>query len=153
LARDPDILAAMPTIWPIIPPSVRAAFSSKADKNNLIPARVLDQQHLRVEREAAYKDRIYETALAIHDQLEAQPGWGDWPEDPVECLEIGLILGIWLELAIPELILEVPEDVLAQLEDECRERCVSLEFLIVDRMNAFRDAGVDPADWWKGGEA
>jgi hypothetical protein len=50
-----------------------------------------------------------------------------------------------LERDIDELILEIPEEVLADLEDECRERCVSLEFLIVDRMNAARDAGVDPA--------
>jgi hypothetical protein len=46
----PDILAPMHTIWPIIPPSVRAAFSDRADKNNLISARVLDEQHRRTER-------------------------------------------------------------------------------------------------------
>jgi hypothetical protein len=144
----------MPTIWPIIPPSVRAFFSGRADENNLVSACVLDRQHRRMERDPIYKDRIYETARAIHDQLEAQPGWAaDWPEDPHECLAIGVILGFWLERDIDELILEVPEDVLAQLEDECRERCVSLEFQLVDRTNACRDAGVDPSDRWKGEEA
>ena len=52
---------------------------------------------------------------------------------------IGAILGLWFERDVDELILEVPEDVLSQLEDECRERCVSLEFLLVDRTNACRD--------------
>jgi hypothetical protein len=47
------------------------------------------------------------------------------------------------------LILEVPEETLVELEDQCRERCVSLEFLLVDQMNTCRDAGIDPADWWK----
>jgi hypothetical protein len=97
----------MPIIWPIIPPSVRAAFSDRADEKNLIPARVLHKQHRRMERDAAYKKRLFETAL-------------------------------------------VPEEVMVELEDECRERCVSLEFLLVERVNAYRDAGVDPSDWWKG---
>jgi len=44
----------------------------------------------------------------------------------------------------------VEEETLVELEDECRERCVSLEFLMVECLNACRDAGVDPADWWKG---
>jgi hypothetical protein len=144
----------MPTIWPIIPPSVRAFFSGRADENNLVSACVLDRQHRRMERDAAYENRLFETALVIRDQLETQPGWAaDWPEDPHECLAIGVILGFWLERDIDELILEIPEEELAQLEKECRERCVSLEFLHVDRMNACRDAGIDPANWWKGGEA
>jgi len=83
---------------------------------------------------------LSQTALAIRDQLETQSGWeADWPEDPQECLMIGAILGLWFERDVDELILEVPEDVLSQLEDECRERCVSLEFLLVDRTNACRD--------------
>ena len=104
-----------------------------------------------MERDTAYKDRVFETACAIHDQLETQPGWeADWPEDPRECLMIGAILGLWFERDISQIILEVPEEVMEELEDECRERCVSLEFLIVDRMNTCRDAGIDPDDWWKG---
>ena len=103
-----------------------------------------------MEGDSAYKDRLLQTALAIRGQLETQPGWGDWPEDPTECLAIGVILGRWFERDISELLLEVPEEVLAQLEDECRERCCDLEFLLVERMNACRDAGIDPADWWKG---
>ena len=63
-------------------------------------------------RDPAYKDRVFETACAIHDQLEAQPGWGGWPEDPNECLVIGFVLGCWFERDISELILEVPEEVL-----------------------------------------
>jgi len=69
---------------------------------------------------------------------------------PRECLMIGAILGLWFERDISQIILEVPEEVMEELEDECRERCVSLEFLIVDRMNTCRDAGIDPDDWWKG---
>jgi hypothetical protein len=103
-----------------------------------------------MKREPAYKDRIYETARAIRDQLETQTGWeADWPEDTHECLAIGVILGVWVERDINELILEVPEEVLVDLEDECRERCVSLEFLMVERVNACRDAGIDPDDWWR----
>jgi hypothetical protein len=148
LAFAPDILAGTMTVYPIIPKSVRAFFSGRADENNLVSARVLKKQHRRMEREPAYKDRLFQTALAIRDQLETQLGWeADWPEDPKECLMVGVILGLWVERDIDEIILEVPEEVLAQLEDECRERCVSLEFLMVDRMNACRDAGVDPSDW------
>jgi hypothetical protein len=146
----PDTLAGMPTIWPIIPPSVSAAFSDRADENNLISARVLDKQHRRMGRDAVYKNRLFETALVIRERMEVELGWGDWPDDPRECLMIGTILGLWVERDISEIILEVPEEVMTELEDECRKRCISLEFLIVDRMNACRDAGVDPADWWKG---
>jgi DMSO/TMAO reductase YedYZ molybdopterin-dependent catalytic subunit len=120
-------------IWPIIPPSVRAAFSGRADENNLISARVLDKQHRRMERDAAYENRLFETALVIRERMEVELGWGEWPEDPHECLAIGVILGLWFERDISQIILEVMEE----LEDECRERCVSLEFLIVDRMNTF----------------
>jgi hypothetical protein len=136
-------------IYPLVPKSVRAFFSDRTDDNNLISAHVLKKQHRRMERDAAYKNRLFETALAIRERLEAEPGWGDWPEDPRECLMIGAILGLWFEHDISEIILEVPEEVIEELEDECRERCVSLEFLIVDRMNTCRDAGVDPADWWR----
>jgi hypothetical protein len=148
LAFAPEYFARIMTIWPLCPASVRAAFSGKADKNNLVSAHILKKQHRRMEREPAYKDRLFQTALAIRDQLETQLGWeADWPEDPKECLMVGVILGLWVERDIDEIILEVPEEVLAQLEDEFRERCVSLEFLMVDRMNACRDAGVDPSDW------
>jgi len=58
---------------PLIPPSVHAAFSSKADKNNLIPARVLDKQHRRMKRDPAYKDRMYETARAIMINWKRNP--------------------------------------------------------------------------------
>ena len=89
---------------------------------------------------------MFETALVIRERMEVELGWGEWPEDPHECLAIGVILGLWFERDISQIILEVMEE----LEDECRERCVSLEFLIVDRMNTCRDAGIDPDDWWKG---
>jgi hypothetical protein len=48
LALGADILGGMPTIWPIIPPSVRAVFSDRADENSLVSARVLDKQHRRM---------------------------------------------------------------------------------------------------------
>jgi hypothetical protein len=77
-----------------------------------------------------------------------------WPSDFVgygldrpDSVALNRPLGVWVERDINELILEAPEEVLAELEDECRERCVSLEFLMVDRMNACRDAGGDPVDW------
>jgi hypothetical protein len=114
LTQAPDILGAMPTIWPIISPSVRGFFSDRANENNLVSARVLDRQHRRMERDPIFKKRLFETALVIRDQLETQPGWAaDWPEDPHECLAIGEILGLWLERDIDELILEISEEVLA----------------------------------------
>jgi hypothetical protein len=94
------------TVYPIIPKSVRAFFSDRADQNNLISARILNKQHRRMERDSAYRDCLFQTALAIREQLETQPGWeADWPEDPKECLMIGTILGLWFERDILELIL------------------------------------------------
>jgi hypothetical protein len=158
LASATDILAGMshhkPSIlWIILPPEASAQLSDLADGYNALPEQLGRKQLKRMNRDPLYKKRVFQTAEALTEHFDTRPGWGEWPPDPHECLAVGMVLGLWLERDVPEILLDLPEEALAELEEECRERGVSTEQVIIDRLTASRSREADPADWWKGEEA
>jgi hypothetical protein len=139
-----------PILWMILPPWIGKQLHELADELDAIPAKVAKKQLKRMDQDPLYQKRIFETAEALTEHFDTQPGWGTWPPDLQECLAVGIVLGLWFEESLPEILLSLPENALAELEEECRERGVSAERVIIDRLGASRNAGVDPADWWKG---
>ena len=156
MAFAPDILAGMSDkniLWMILPPWIGEQLHELADELDALPAKVARKQLKRLKRDPLYQKRIFETAEALTEHFDTQPGWGNWPSDSQECLAVGIVLGLWLERDLPEMLLDLPEEALAELEEECRDRGVSAERVIIDRLGASRNAEADPSDWWKGGEA
>jgi hypothetical protein len=137
-------------LWMILPPWIGEQLHEMADEFDALPAKVARKQLKRMDQDPLYKKRIFETAEALTEHFDTQPGWGSWPSDYQECLAIGIVLGFWLERDLPEILLELPEEALAEIEEECRERGVSAERVIIDRLGASRNAEADPSDWWKG---
>ncbi len=155
LASAPDILAGMsectePILWMILPPWIGEQLHDMTDEFDALQAKVAKKQLKRMNRDPLYKKRIFETAEALTEHFDTHPGWGTWPSDSQECLAIGIVLGLCLERDLPEILLDLPEEALAELEEECRDRGVSAERVIIDRLGASRNSEADPADWWKG---
>jgi hypothetical protein len=139
-----------PILWVILPPEAREQFAAQLDNQEALPEKFANKELKRLNHEPLYQKRIFQAAKAINGRMGIEPGWGEWPADPHECLAIGLILGAMLEREIPEILLDLPEEELAKLEDECRASGVSVERIIIERLTAALDRKADPSDWWKG---
>jgi hypothetical protein len=61
---------------------------------------------------------------------------------------VGIILGIYLETAIEDLLLKISEEELSFVEEQCKERSLSLTELLIDRLLESKQP-----ESWKGGEA
>lgn len=61
---------------------------------------------------------------------------------------MGIILGIYLETAIEDLLLKISEEELSFVEEQCKERSLSLTELLIDRLLESKQP-----ESWKGGEA
>jgi hypothetical protein len=115
-AFAPDILGCMndetrPILWVILPPQAREKLTDLVGEEDALDERFARQLFGRLTRDQPpYKDRIFVAAKAIGDRLGADPGWGDWPSDPEECLAVGMILGLQLERDLPEMLCELPEE-------------------------------------------
>jgi hypothetical protein len=105
LAFTPVILGSVnenrQILWIILPPQTREKLEELADDWGAFSAELGEEQMKRMKQEPFYQERILETAQAISDRIGTEPGWGNWPPDPYECLAVGMILGLWLERAFP----------------------------------------------------
>ena len=125
--------------WLLLPPFIRDRLSAKADQEGILPLNLTAPVLQRMEADQARAEALLETALGIHEHLYARlPGWGDWPTDLGDCLYIGLVLALWIEADLPELLLALPEEQLAQLE-ATRAREVCLEQLHFKSVAAWKN--------------
>jgi hypothetical protein len=108
----------------------------------------------RFKKDDEFCDRIWRKARELMDILfdDENNSWGVWPDQPEECAGIGFILGIIFEDCLDEMLLELPEDALAGLEEKSRIESASLWDIMVDRLTASKTAGGN-SESWKGGEA
>jgi hypothetical protein len=89
----------------------------------------------------ARERELLSMALRVTRYLEDFPsGWGEWPDDTGEALYVGLLLGIWFAKDIEEQLLDLPEEELAFMEEECRERGLSTEQYLFDRLVEVRES-------------
>jgi hypothetical protein len=101
----------------------------------------------RFKKDDEFCDRIWRRARELLDVIftEESDSWGDWPSDPQECAGIGFIVGMIFEDSINSMLLELPEEQLTRIEEECRSESASLWDILFDRITALKaDAG--PSD-------
>jgi hypothetical protein len=105
-------------------------------------------------KDQAFQDRIWRKARELMDIIfdEEDDSWGNWPTQPEECAGIGFLLGIIFEDTLDEMLLELPEDALAGLEEKSRSESASLWEIMFDRLTASKTDG-GRSESWKGGEA
>ena len=73
---------------------------------------------------------------AIREHIESgTPGWSEsWPSEMGNCLFVALILGLWLESDAEQTVMGLDREDLEAVEQECRERGLSLEQLLIVRI-------------------
>jgi hypothetical protein len=93
------------------------------------------ESQFRLIQDEPYWARIWALTATIWPYL-GQPGsdWGPWPHELDDCLAIAGNLSALIHGALDESLCEWPEEVIEDLEQECRERCVSLEVLLINRI-------------------
>jgi hypothetical protein len=139
LEFEPDILKAIMIVWPIIPPRIGDRIQEEFDcKSQLLP---WDTAARKLNCATGSRDRLLTLANEIADHIMGEkPGWGPWPEDLQECVNIGLLLGAFLEIGLEEVVTEMPESDLTQFEEESRRTGLSLEQLMIRDLVAAKEA-------------
>lgn len=126
----------METCWLLLPPFVRAL----TDWDGVLPLNVSQPILKRLQDDREKTMKACETAKAIWDHLlSGRPGWGKWPTDINEALAIGLFLGIEISRQAESLVLDMPEEDLAFVDDRCRERGMCMEQYLIEQIIAAKD--------------
>jgi hypothetical protein len=100
--------------------------------------------------EPAFCERVHTLSAELHgvvfdpDRLD----WGGWPTNLQEAIMVGFILGIYLEIGIDDLVLKLSEEEMLSVEEQCKERSLSLAELLIDRLLESKES-----ESWKRGEA
>jgi hypothetical protein len=97
----------------------------------------------RFNKDGEFHDRVWRKARELMDVIfdDESDSWGDWPTDPQECVGLGFVLGVLFEDCLDEMLLELPEDTLAGLEEKSRSESASLWEIMFDRLTASKTDG------------
>jgi hypothetical protein len=97
----------------------------------------------RFNKDGEYHDRVWRKARELMDVIfdDESDSWGDWPTDPQECAGLGLVLGVIFEDCLEDVLLELPEDAMAGLEEKSQSESASLWQIMFDRLTARKTDG------------
>jgi hypothetical protein len=130
----------------ILPPAlfgrIRSHYARRMRKGN-IPFKALEPFWRRYLDDEEFCDRMTdkcnELAKVVFDP--ENPSWGFWPVlDLEECVGLGLLLGINFEQGAEEIITELPEELLAEMEEKSRSDGQGLCDLLLDRLIECKEA-------------
>jgi hypothetical protein len=153
--KSPNLDSIYEPIRAVIPPQLSARILSlfgRNAKNGYISRKAMEGFWRRFNGDPAFHERIWSTAKQLADEVfdVDNPSWGNWPTSLEECAGIGFILGAILEEDAQSIVVELPEQELAELEAESREESASLCDLIFNRLATHKEAA-GASDAWKGG--
>jgi hypothetical protein len=138
----------------VVPPELLLQIQShyeKRTRGNVISHRAMKPVFDRYMHEPAFCERVHAIAGELNDVVFDPDSreWGDWPTDLQEAIAVGFVLGVYLEVGIDQMLLELPEEELSFVEQECKERSLSLAEIVIDRLSEMKQ----PGESWKGGAA
>jgi hypothetical protein len=93
------------------------------------------ESQIRLIKDEPYRARIWAITATIWPYLGLPgPDWGPWPDKVEDCLAIAANLSALIFGELDESLCRWPEEVIEDLERDCRERCISLEVLLINRL-------------------
>lgn len=130
----------------ILPPGVADMVRDHYGRSYL-GKRAMEPFWKRFKTDDEFCDRIWRKARELMDVIfnDESDSWGNWPSDPQECAGIGYIVGVIFENCIDSMLLELPEDELTQLDEQCRAESASLWDVLFDRLTASKAGGPEAA--------
>jgi hypothetical protein len=123
------------TKWLLLPPHIRAQIINRTDAEGILPLNLSSPGFEALSRNPNRAKELWRVADSIWAHLESdRPGWGVWPQEVSESLSVGLFLGIIISEQADMLVTELPEEDLAQVEDECKERGICFEQYLIEQI-------------------
>jgi hypothetical protein len=125
------------TVPCVLPPRVTDRLIAEGRIDPTIELADLDTMQIQARfiEDLAYRKRIWELTQQIWLCLfEPGTNWGSWPDNLDDCLAIAGNLSALIFGELDESLCQWPEEVIEDLERECREDCVSLEVLLINRL-------------------
>jgi hypothetical protein len=138
----------------VVPPELLLRIEAeygKRTRGGVISHRALQPLFDRYMHEPAFCAHLHAIAGRLNDIVFDPDSheWGAWPEALEEIVGVAFILGVHLEAGIDHMLLELPEEELSFIEQECKERLLSLAEIMIDRLWETKQS----EESWKGDEA
>lgn len=152
--KSPTYWRTIEPTYLVVPPELLLRIEAehgKRTRGGVISHRALQPLFDRYMHEPAFCERVHAIAGELNDVVFDPDSreWGPWPTDLQEAIAVGFVLGVYLEAGLDQMLLELPEEELSFIEQECKERSLSLAEIVIDRLSETKRSG----ESWKGGEA